>query len=203
MKQLKLTKKVAPLIISIVVLLMVAAVAVPTLAYYLRSVDNPIEQDYTPAEPYNPSIKLTADNNSIRNVSIEVPNNEGYPFYVRVALVVTWQAKVGSEVVVHSQMPSLNGDYTYASAGRNWQSVNGFWYYTPAVEGNGKVEPIKIDFISNLTLTQNPFIPYVDSEKCHLNVEIIVQTIQAIGSTDNGDIPAWQDAWGLTSWPTN
>ena len=35
-----------------------------------------------------------------------------------------------------------------------------------------------------------------------LNVEIIVQTVQAIGSTDKDDIPAWKDAWnkGSESW---
>lgn len=205
MKHPIFTKKIAPLIISLVVLLMVAAVAVPTLAYYLRSVDNPIEQEYTPAKPYNPSIKLTADNKSISKVSIEVQNNEGYPFYVRVALVVTWQANVGGEVVVHSLMPSRNSDYTYSNPSGSWRLVNDLWYYTLAVEGNGKVEPITIDFISNLALAQNPFIPYVDTEMCHLNVEIIVQTIQAIGSTDDGDIPAWQDAWGVdpSEWSSN
>lgn len=202
--KLSFTRRFAPLITMLVVLLMVAAIAVPTLAYYLRSVDKPIEQGYTPADPYNPSIKLTADNNSISKVTIEVPNNEGYPFYVRVALVVTWQAEVDNEVVVHSLMPSRNSDYTYTTGG-NWQQVGGFWYYTQAVDGNGKVEPITIDFISNLSLAQKPFIPDVDNVLCHLNVEIIVQTIQAIGSTDDGNIPAWKDAWGVgpSSWPSN
>ena len=86
-----------PLFIVLLVLVLVVAVATPTIAYYIRSAGK-VESEYNPAQPSDPSFKQpkpsfrlsSSDETEIKNLYISVPD-QGYPVFVRVAIVITWQ----------------------------------------------------------------------------------------------------------------
>lgn len=194
--QKSLIRRFLPLIIVLAVLITVAAVATPTIAYYLRKA-NDVEDEYTPAGTDVPSFQLTANNKTMNNVFVTA-EDEGYPVYVRAVIVVTWQNKDNGDISF--EVPTLGKDYEL-TIGKKWErqelvsgsSVFYYYYYTEAVESGGETE-ILIDTCT-LSNTNPPLDPYGNA--CVLNVQIIVQTVQAKGATDVGDIPAWKDAWGI------
>lgn len=88
------------LLLSILlVFVLAAAVAVPTIAYYIRT-GGKTEGDYTPANPNepsftdptpsNPSFRLLAGDQNMKDVFIYVPDR-GFPIFVRVEIVVSWK----------------------------------------------------------------------------------------------------------------
>ena len=223
-------KRFVPLIITLVVV-MVLAVAVPTIAYYILNANSDDEGggNYIPAVPSDPSFKLDANNNEMTNVSIAVGDN-GYPVYVRVAIVISWKKpaecenadecdctnctecidyvdsdgtesemecpKCNGEDDVYVFPPVVNVDYTIDFDTAYWQQIGDYYYFTKSVESGGSTEVL----INSCALLQGGGVGVPDGYK--LNVEIIVQTVQAIGSTDDGNKPAWEDAWknGPSSW---
>ena len=219
--QKSLINRFEPLLITLAVLTVLVAIAAPTIAYYIVET-NDAGGDYTPAEPSDPSFVLDFDNNEMKNVSIAV-EDKGYPVYVRVAIIITWQRPVEctnptecdctncTECIVNGgtdgaestmECPKCNGeadvyyiypvqdvDYTLDLNMTDWQLVGGYYYFTSTV-ASGKTTDV---LISSCALLPGGGIGV--PEGYVLSVEIIVQTVQAIGSTDNGDIPAWQDAW--------
>lgn len=230
-----LKKRFMPLFIVLLVLVLVVAVATPTIAYYIRSAGK-VGGEHTPAEASNPSFKLDNEDKPMENVYITV-KDEGYPVYVRVSIVITWQKLAdctGTDCEdctvtctdcedcprcnndpdddwdVIFAIPQKGVDYSL-TLGDKWTTVenNEFYYCTSAVQSRfpdyDKLEPLSTPvFITECKLLSTAQPPI---EGCVLNVELIVQTIQAIGYTDpdkNGnETPAWQDAWGLTKNPFN
>lgn len=91
-----LIKRFMPLLTMLLVLVLVVSVAAPTIAYYIRT-GGKVDSKYEPADPSDPSYAspakpfflLYSDAKEMRNVSVNVPD-EGYPVFVRVAIVVTW-----------------------------------------------------------------------------------------------------------------
>lgn len=224
-----LIKRLAPLLITFAVLALVAAVAVPTIAYYIINAnsDNEDGGDYIPAESGNPSFILDYENNKVENVSIGVEDN-GYPVYVRVAILITWQKPAecdnpndcdctdctecverGEEGAESMECPKCNGeadvyyvtpdkdtDYTIDFNYNSWEKIDNYYYFTSAVASGHTTDVL----INSCTLAQDRRAEIPDEYV--LSVEIIVQTIQAIGSTDSGNTSAWRDAWekGPESW---
>lgn len=223
-----LIKRFVPLLIMLAVLAVVVAIAAPTIAYYILRADD-AGDDYTPADPNNPSFNLDYENNEMGNVSITV-EDKGYPVYVRVAIIFTWQKpaecanpddcdcsecsecienegadgtestmecpKCNGEADVYYISPVRDVDYTIDFNTTGWELLDSYYYYTSPV-GSGKTTGVLINSCA-LIPDGGAEVP----EGYFLNVEIIVQTVQAIGSTDSGDVPAWQDAWknGPDSW---
>ena len=181
------TKRLVPLIIAIVVLVAIIAIAVPTVAYYIINA-NDGGNEYTPAEPGDPSFNLDSNNKEMKNVSIAV-EDKGYPVYVRVAIVITWQKQEDGENEVFFQNPVVNVDYTIDFNTNGWTSFGGYYYCTSPV-ASGKTTDV---LINSCELVEGGGVGVPDGYT--LNVEIIVQTVQAVGATDNGDVPAWRDAW--------
>lgn len=188
-----LLKRWIPILVVLVVLVAAAAVVSRVVAYYIRSTDE-VEEDYTPAEAKDPSFELGSGTTEVTNVVISVPD-EGYPVYVRAAIVVTWKLENGDVFFGDFGAPPPN-DYTLLT-GDQWQlQSDGFYYYKAALESGKTTAPL----VTRCALgTQD--VP----DGCVLSVEIIVQTIQAIGTTDgSNEIPAWNDAgWQGVNWPSN
>lgn len=192
-------KRFAPLLIILAVLVAAVAIVTPVTAYYIRTAGE-VSGDYTAAESEDPSFTLSETKNSVSNVTITVPD-EGYPVYVRAMIVVTWKINGAIDGTVQGDVffgdlgaPVPDDDYTLAINGTDWKQINGFWYCTsPVLHGaTDRKTPI---FIRSCNLRGNAKKP---DENCVLSVEIIVQTVQAIGSTDGtNEIPAWEDAWGV------
>lgn len=224
-----LFKRLLPLLIALIVAL-TAAIAVPTLAYYIRS-SNTVDRPFEPSISDNPAVKFTVtqDDRTISYVTITVPDL-GYPIYVRVKILVTWQrAKCDcSEECekadcadcenadlcekhnpsVYFENPILNTHYTWES-GSNWVQQGDYYYYTKPLKSDGNdrdkdsviTVPESESPVNNFELKENarPVNPD-DPDDWQLNVEILVQTVQAVGHTDGDDddtMPALKDAWGV------
>lgn len=83
-----LIKRFMPLLTTLLVLVLVIAVATPTIAYYIRTAGK-VESEYTPAEPSAPSFTLSSDDREMSDVYVWV-EDQGYPIFVRVAIIVNW-----------------------------------------------------------------------------------------------------------------
>lgn len=150
---------------------------------YLSASTPPVANKFTAATSGSPIIEETFENNVKSNVSVNV-GNPGYAVYVRAAVVVTWQDSSGN---VYWKAPVEDTDYAVTMNETDWFLNGDFWYYRyPITEGNTK----------NLITTCTP-LTAAPAEGYTLSVEIIAQTVQAVGGTDDGDIPAVKNAWGI------
>ena len=134
-----------------------------------------------------------------KDVCIDV-GNPGYTVYVRAKVVVTWKDDAGN---VYSKIPvaGVSGDYTISyntvetpGAAKQWfEGPDGIYYYTSPVpdvsdtstEPSGITQPL-INICEQLKPAPEGY---------HLSVEILTQVVQALGTTDVGNIPAVVDAW--------
>lgn len=184
----KLTKRIAPLLVMLAVLMAVAAIAVPTLAYYMRK-SNDLVEDYGPAESGKPIVVMPGG--QVSNVTVKV-EDEGYPVYVRAVVVINWQNEQGDQVAFSPASYNL-------TIGKDWKTVvdkggNTFYYYTKPVASGG-VTTALIDSCNTNPSDDSITIGY------SLRIEVIVQTVQAIGTDGNSKF-GWQDAWGVNDlWP--
>lgn len=133
-----------------------------------------------------------------KNVCIDV-GNPGYTVYVRAKVVVTWKDNEGN---VYSKIPTAE-DYTISyntvetpGAAKQWfEGPDGIYYYTSPV-------PDVNDTSSEPSGITQPLISICEQLKpapdgYHLSVEILTQVVQALGTTDSGNIPAVVDAWDV------
>ena len=205
-------KRIKPLGIIIILLLLTAVTAASLLfAAYLKN-SYEVKNTFKPADSIIPEIVETFEENDYKlkeDVSFKVGTTE-YPVYVRAAIVITWQDKNG---IVYFSKPvppvdedgneNENPDYSILLNLDDWTlGEDGFYYCNsiiyppdPPVEGGGET-PILIKECKQV-------LP-APADGYTLSVEIIVQTIQAVGYTDGedntddenttGKIPAWDDA---------
>lgn len=115
--------------------------------------------------------------NEDNSVSI---GDHGYAVYVRAVVVPNW--KYGDQVVA-----AAPGEFTI-TAGTDWVLHNGFYYYTkPIAKG-----------------TTTPICSVTAGNTDNLVVDIAVQVIQALGTTDaDSTKTAVLDAWGIQPDKTN
>ena len=152
--------------------LLLAGAVTGVYAKYVHQADD-VENTFDSAVSINPTVR--------DDTSIYVGVTD-YPVYVRAAIVVTWQ----SNGVVYFQPVN----YTL-TLGAGWtQGRDGYYYYESAVASGGQTGRLYSDFQS--TGTEPEDTGYA------LNVEIIAQTVQAVGYTDDDPKQAYQDAWGIS-----
>ena len=177
--------------LPIILVLLVALIVTAVFAAYLK---NSVElvNTFKPADSIIPEVSEDFDGELKKDVKFSVGNTE-YPVYVRAKIVITWQKADGTVYF----KPVEADDYEIDLNLTDWELKNGFYYYKEAVESNGNTT----NLINSCTqIKEAPADGYT------LSVEIIVQTVQAIGSTDsaNGaeEVPAWEDAqWqGMDAW---
>lgn len=166
-------------------------------AYFVRN-SGEVTNNFTPADSIQPTVVEKFENNEKSNVYFEVGKTD-YPVYVRAEIVITWQKKDGT---VYFSKPIEDSDYdlnlilSESGSTTGWVKGNdGYYYYQTPVESDGKTSVL---IEKCVPIGKGPTSEYT------LNVEIIVQTVQAIGMTDgNGtnpttEIPAYKDAWGIS-----
>lgn len=185
-------------IIVIIVLVAVALLATFVGALYLKKT-NDVKNTFSPAASIPPEIKEEFDHETKEDVYFEV-GTTGYPVFVRAAIIITWK---NGDDVVHFTKPVQDTDYEIrlkTASGDDWfyRGEDGFYYYKNAVESEGKTT-VLLEFCRQLDTATPP-------EGYTLSVEIIVQTVQAVGYTDGemegdtikpgSEIEAWRDAWG-------
>lgn len=172
-------------ILLFVILVLAAIITTYVVANYVRNSDD-VNNTFEPAVSVNPVITEDFDDYEKKDVSFN-PGDTGYPVYVRATIVVTWKDQSGN---VYFSVPEKGVDYTLDLnlGGSGWVegTGDGFYYYTYAVESNADT-PVLIE--SSEQLKPAPESGYT------LSVEIIVQTVQAVGKTDDDNTDAWKDAW--------
>lgn len=180
-------KRRMPLASWVLLLLAVLSLSTGTAAAYLATSTKEVKNSFQAETQVNPVVQEDSFTNGTStektNAYVEV-GNPGYSVYVRAAIVITWKDGAGN---VLSQAP-VEGDYSL-SIGTGWKKgSDGYYYYQDAVSSGGKTEPL---IISCEPLTAAPVEGY------SLSVDIITQTIQALGKTDDNSKSAAQDAWGV------
>lgn len=137
-----------------------------------------------------PTIGESMTNNVKSNVAVSVSDQEDHAVYVRAAIVVTWRRENEPEdqEILLAQAPQPGTDYTLSLnlTDTGWFEEGGFYYYRPMVNPGASTA----ELITACT-------PNVTKEGYVLNVEVMAQTIQALGTTDAKGTPAVTDAWGV------
>lgn len=188
----------SPIFRITVILCAILALTTITVLAYLSTTTGSLENIFQPAEQKDPAIKEGPDGNSFdgiikTDVKVNV-GNPGYVVYVRAVIVVNWE-KNDTEGTYHATKPVPGTDYTMelkTAAGDPWfyNDADGFYYHKAMVTDDTAV-------------LINSCSPIADKapDGYHLDVQIIAQTIQALGTTDedhpNPNIPAVQDAWKI------
>lgn len=172
------------LVICIAALFLIGAVSVSA---YLFASNDPAKNEFTAATEPSISITESTDNPLTlkENVAVDV-GNPGYAVYVRAAIVVNWVDKDGN---VYSIKPVLGQDYemslnTEPVGSWLYNGSDGYYYYMYSVFAD------QTDVLIT-SCYQTAAAPTGYS----LSVEIIAQTIQALGTTDMDDTPAVTVAW--------
>lgn len=176
-------KRNVPTVIWVLIILALLGMTIGGVVAYLFMSGGSVKNTFTAETEVTPSILETFEENTSlvkKDVRVNV-GNPGYAVYVRAAVVITWRDSDGN---VLAQSPEENTDYTI-SMGDDWFIHNGFWYCKTMV--NSGDTPVLIKSCT----------PIAEKGDYHLHVEIISQTIQALGTTDEGDKPAVTDAWGI------
>lgn len=175
--------------------MVVTVATVPLYARYVKQTED-VSNIFSRAEVTDPSVDESFDGVEKSNVKISV-GETGYPVYVRATIVITWKKLVEVdgkfEEVIYYDPPVVDDDYTLAlvltELTDGWKKgSDGFYYYTSPVTSGGETSVL----ISSCKQMTNANVP----DGYFLSVDVIAQTIQAVGSTDDGDIPAYEDAWG-------
>lgn len=199
-------KRISRLGVLLITLAVLAAlIATAVFAAYLRNSDE-VENTFKPADSVTPEIieKFEEFDNTVKkDVYFEVGDTE-YPVYVRAAIVITWQ----KDGIVYFSRPDeatpilnnddeiigYNGDYTIDLNTDDWTlQEDGFYYFKSSVASGDE---------TSILINECRQINAAPVEGYTLSVEVLVQTIQAVGSTDgeNGApvIDAWEDAgWNV------
>lgn len=171
-------KRRSPLLVLLLLLLLLS-LAVGGVSAYLSMSSGSVSNTLTEA-PY-PSV-------SVNNMTVSV-QPKGYAVFLRVA-VDTALEKTGSSDTVLAVEPVVNVD---AIVDPGWKKIGDFYYYpqlitAETVDGTVNLNPIVESKLSGVT-TPNGY---------KLAVHVAAQVIQAIGTTDDGDIPAVVAEWGVT-----
>lgn len=173
----------------IIVGIFIVVTATTVGASYLKN-SGELKNTFKPADSVVPEIIETFEDSVKKDVYFKVGITD-YPVYVRAAIVITWQNEAG---VVYFSDPINNSDYTIDLNLTEWDlRSDGFYYFKNAVKSGGKTSNL-------INLCKQISAAPVDGYT--LSVEIIVQTVQAVGSTDgeNGapETDAWKDAWVIS-----
>ena len=165
------------ILISIALILSLAVSG--TFAYIIATTKN-VENQFAPAS-------VTCHVNSVGN-NFTVTNTGNIDAYIRAAIVVNWMDKDGN---VRGIAPSTS-DYTLSVNTTDWRQDNtGYYYYKYSVSPNTS---------TNYLIPPNGITVNVTAPAGYeFSVEVVAEAIQAQGTTDTGNIPAYQNAWSIGS----
>ena len=167
------------LIAAAVILMMVGGVVA-----YLSATTGAVTNDFTADKVVNPTIEESFDGTTKTNVKVNV-GNPGYGVYVRAAIVVTWKDAGGN---VLGTAPVAGTDYEIAFGSGWFKGADGYYYHKAMVESG---------VTSDLIVSCKP-IDGKTPAGYGLDVEIMAQIVQALGTTDTGNTPAVTDEWKIT-----
>lgn len=175
------------LYILLTVFALVTAIAAPVIAQFIKNSGNVVNK-LSPADSVNPTIVETFDDKAVKKDVYFKVGETDYPVYVRAAIVFTWQQKDGT---VYFSQPTKGIDYTLYLNSTDWEKgSDGFYYFKKPVKSGGE---------TSVLIESCEQIKEAPTDGYTLSVEIIAQTVQAIGTTDDpSEKEAWKDAWNLS-----
>lgn len=180
-----------PFLSWLLILIAAASLLTGTVTAYLSYATDPVTNTFRAAQAVDPTVNETFEDNVKSDVSVNV-GNTSYSVYVRAAVIVTWKDSDGD---VLGKVPVEGTDYEISFNDEAWFVKGDYWYHKAAVNSQGNTSVL----IKNCQKKEGASVP----TGYNLNVEILAQTIQALGKTD-GDatanppvdpIPAVTDAW--------
>ena len=147
---------------------------------YIMSTDEPIENTFEPAV-VSCMVEESFDGTTKTDVSIK--NTGNVNAYIRVAIVITWQADADT-TEIYARQPKQGTNYVIEWGDDGWiEGSDGYWYYSDPVSPETNTAIL----INKLTqLTDAP-------EGYRLSVEILASAIQS----EPADVVAEQ--WGVTN----
>ena len=152
-----------------------------TLAYLIAQADA-IQNQFVPAS-------VTCRVNANEDNTFDVTNTGDVDAYIRAAIVVNWVDENGN---VRGIAPQAS-EYLLSVNTTDWwpDTGTGYYYYKYFVIPTDATN----DLVTAYELAENVTTP-TGYELC---VEVVAEAIQADGDTDIGNVPAYKDAWGITS----
>ena len=191
-------RKMKLLAVSLLVAALASIVIGVVYAYLSAPGEDPVRNNMEAAPDPTISIQETfttnGNNNLVKEDVYVNVGNPGYAVYVRALIVVSWQDKSGN---IYWETPKVS-DYSLTLNTTDWFEEGGFYYlYYKMVDGVSGY-PNTAVLIQECYQTAEPPVPGYT-----LHVEIVAQTIQAVGTTDVGDVPAVTDAWKIPVNPEN
>ncbi len=179
------TKKI--IIISVISLLLLTGLFMTVYAILYGKSSDSVENVLRADSESDPTITETFESNRKTDVKVVVPKT-GYSVFVRGLVVVNWKNSDGE---IYSVAPVAGTDYTITLNTTDWFLKDGYYYHKAPVVSEGSTSVL----VSECVKTSTSNAP----EGYFLSVEILAQTIQAIGTTDEDDnILAVTNAWGVT-----
>lgn len=178
-KQLRRPKRLATLLVSLVLVL---GVAVGGTVAFLSTRTDSKENTFTPSK-VTCEVTETFNNNVKSNVAVK--NTGDTTAFIRAAINVTWMSnKDAVDQTVSSKVPVKNTDYSIQLADNtNWiQGADGYYYYQLPVGPQDSTEVL----IEECKLQENASVP----DGYHLSVEIVASAIQSVPEA------AVKAAWG-------
>ena len=167
---------------AVLIALAIAGLSVGAVFAYLSATSGSVTNTLTPEQEQRPTISETFNDTVKSDVKVDV-GNPGYAVYVRAAIVVTWEDEDGN---VYAQAPKET-DYTLELGG-DWFKEGNFYYHRKMVP-SGEKTGVLIERCAQKSEAPADY---------RLHVEIIAQTIQALGGTDAGNTPPVTDAWKIS-----
>lgn len=163
------------------IFLILSLVVGGTLAYLVAKTDH-VQNQFEPAF-------VTCQVNNNNDNTFDVTNTGNVDAYIRAAIVVNWMDENEN---VRGIAPS-SSDYTLSVNTTDWwqDTSTGYYYYKYSVIPTGITQKL----ITSYRLAEGVTAP----NGYELSVEVVAEAIQADGDTDNGNVPAYKDAWSIDS----
>ena len=168
MKSKKFNILVTVLISSVLLL----SACIGTVYAYLSALAVGPTDSFQIADSENPEVSVSVtQEQSIATASVKVPS-AGYKVYVRAIVVVNW--------VNNGQICATPDGASYEVTADGWiPRDDGFYYYNQAVD----------------SLEDSFIVTYSNIGGYDVQVQVICQTIQAVGTVDGGTDAAVFEAW--------
>lgn len=180
-KQLRRPKRLATLLVSLVLVL---GVAVGGTVAFLSTRTDSKENTFTPSE-VTCAVTETFNNNVKSNVAVK--NTGDTTAFIRAAINVTWMSNQdAANQTVSAKVPVKDTDYSIKLADNtNWiEGADGYYYYKLPVDPQDSTGVL----IEECKLQNNASVP----DRYHLSVEIVASAIQSAPDS------VVQDMWHVT-----
>ena len=140
---------------------------------YLSTSTNSVENNFETA--IDPSVAVNEDN----SIKIDDP---GYAVYLRAAVVVNW--KNADHILADIPVEGTNYEI---KVGDNWKKIGSFYYYQSVVTSEVTTAPV-------VKITE-----LKEKKGYKIAATVAAQAIQAVGTTDEDEKTAIEDAWGVAA----